>query len=307
MTALFSPFPRIGAGGAAMRRLAWTACLMAAMTGTASAAAEGTRTKGPAPTDISAVVRAEGVDPARAALLIIRRRDRAEWRSGGDRIGRRFPPASTSKIPHTLIALETGLAGDGETRFEWDGVERALPVWNQDQTLATAFARSAVWVYQRITSRLGRGVMSDWITRFGYGNADVGGENDLTTYWLRGPLAISAREQTVFLEKLIDRTLPLSDRTYDIGRRVIRTESGEGWSLYSKTGWRQDGVNTDIGWYVGWLETANPDTGTNKGMMTGDTYVFAFNMDMPDPAQDVPKRIRAVKAALSRIGALPAP
>ena len=249
------------------------------------------------PTDLSALVAGEGADVSRSALLIVRLEDGARWASGGARIDERFQPASTSKIPHTLIALETGLVHGPDTPFAWDGVDRSIAAWNQDQTMATAFARSAVWVYQEIASRLGRETMSDWLTRFDYGNQDVGGEADLTTYWLRGPLAISAREQTDFLERLVRRDLPLSDRTYAIGEAIMRTDAGDGWTLYAKTGWRHDGVTVDIGWYVGWLET------TVQGR--AQTYVFAFNLDMLDPQQDRGRRAGTVRAALTEIGALP--
>ena len=73
--------------------------------------------------DLSSVVTRNGVDPARAALLIERLEDGARWSAGGARIETRFSPASSSKIPHTLIALESGLAKGPDELFPWDGVE----------------------------------------------------------------------------------------------------------------------------------------------------------------------------------------
>ena len=249
----------------------------------------------PATTDLSDVLVRQGVDPARAALLVVRLDDGAQWAAGGRRIDTRFPPASTSKIPHTLIALETGIADGADTMFPWDGVERWSKAWNQDQTMTTAFRRSAVWVYQQIATRAGRDTMAGWLARFDYGNGDVGGPDDLTRYWLVGPLEISAREQTAFLARLATRRLPLSQRTYAIADQIMRADGGDGWSLYAKTGWRHDGVTTDIGWYVGWL------------VARGRTYCFAFNMDMPTPEQDRAKRTAVVRTALTAIGALPDP
>ncbi len=250
-----------------------------------------------AATDLSAIVMAEGVDPARSALLVVRLEDGAEWASGGARVDQRLEPASTSKIPHTLIALETGLVDGPETSFAWDGVERSIAAWNQDQTMATAYARSAVWVYQQITSSLGRATMADWLERFDYGNHDVGGAADLTTYWLAGPLAISVREQTDFLARLARQDLPLSEQTYAAAAQIMRADGGDGWTLYAKTGWRSDGELMDIGWHVGWLES------TVRG--EAETYVFAFNMDMADPEHDLRRRSGTARAALTAIGALP--
>jgi len=247
--------------------------------------------------DLSDIVVGQGVDVSRSALIIRRLGDGTEWTAGNLRLDDRFPPASSSKIPHTLIALETGIADGSDAPFVWDGIERHFASWNQDQTLASAFSRSAVWVYQQITTELGRQAMSDWLTRFDYGNHDVGGQDDLTTYWLRGPLEISAREQADFLESLASRHLPVSQRTYDIAEIVMRANGGEDWTLYAKTGWRHDGINIDIGWYVGWLET----------VIEGDaeTFVFAFNMDMPNPSEDLDRRLSTVHTALVEIGALP--
>lgn len=253
--------------------------------------------------DLTAFVAGRGVDPARPALLIVRLEDGAQWSSGAERIDQRFEPASTLKIPHTLIALETGAVEGPETPFAWDGADRGIRAWNRDQTLATAYTNSVVWVYQRIVGGLGGPTMADWLARLNYGNADIGDPDDLTTYWLRGPLAISAREQTAFLQRVVGRDLPFSDDTYDIALDIMRADAGDGWTLYAKSGWRRDGVRVDLGWYVGWLETTAP--ASPSGMV--GTYVFAFNLDMPDPEHDRALRIATVRAALREIGALPVP
>ena len=247
--------------------------------------------------DLTDFVASRGVDPVGSALLIVRLEDGAEWSSGGNRIDQRFEPASTSKIPHTLIALQTGAVEGPDARFAWDGVDRGIRSWNRNQTVATAYTNSVVWVYQRIVEGIGGVTMADWLGRLDYGNADIGGPDDLTTYWLRGPLAISVREQTAFLGRLVNRDLPLSNPTYDVALDIMRADAGDGWTLYAKSGWRRDDVRTDLGWYVGWLETTARD-------MAG-TYVFAFNLDMPDPEHDRVLRIATVRAALRHIGALP--
>ena len=53
------------------------------------------------------------------------------------RIG--FLPASTFKIPHALIALETGVVADVDKEvIRWDGVPREIEEWNRDHTLRSA-------------------------------------------------------------------------------------------------------------------------------------------------------------------------
>ena len=54
-------------------------------------------------------------------------------------------PASTFKIPNSIIALETGVVEDPDKDvFKWDGVTRSIEAWNKDHTLRSAIAVSAV-------------------------------------------------------------------------------------------------------------------------------------------------------------------
>lgn len=57
-------------------------------------------------------------------------------------------PASTFKIPNTLIALEHGAVGNGTEIIKWDGQIRGMDVWNRDQSIETAFPVSCVWFYR---------------------------------------------------------------------------------------------------------------------------------------------------------------
>lgn len=246
--------------------------------------------------DISELVASEGVDPVTSALLIVRLEDGVEWVSGGSRIEARYSPASTSKIPHTLIALETGYADGPDTFFKWDGTQRFFDAWNQDQTVASAYSISAVCVYQQIARDLGHETMSDWIRQFEYGNRNIGSIDDLTTYWLRGLLEISACEQIQFLSKLASGDLPLKPQTLGLGKQIMHAEKGEDWTLYAKTGWWSDGENVDIGWYVGWLEKLE------RGEQ--HTYLFAFNMDMTEKS-DRAKRKSVARTAFSMLGMIP--
>lgn len=238
---------------------------------------------------------AEGVSPSKAAVLIVRLEDGQRWQSGGNRLEQRFVAASTSKIPHTLIALETGVVSGPDQAFKWDGQQRFLDNWNEDQTFADAFQRSTVWIYQLITPRIGSAILSEWLSEFGYGNADTGGPERISSYWLIGPLEISVAEQVAFLTRLQTRTLPLSEATYEAALPIMVEREGEAWTLYAKSGWKSIKGETDIGWYVGWLDQA--------GGQAPGTYVFAMNMDMESPEHDVKKRRRVVYQALADIGA----
>ncbi|MGZ2257598.1 penicillin-binding transpeptidase domain-containing protein [Roseobacter sp. A03A-229] len=243
------------------------------------------------PTDIADYVTEAGGETTSTVMVVQRLSDGHLWSSNPARAAERFQPASTSKIPHTLIALETGFAAP-QTVFTWDGKERFIESWNQDQTLTRAFQRSAVWVYQSITRQLGGAVMTDWLTAFEYGNADIGGSGDLETYWLRGPLAISAEEQIGFLARLARGELPLSEQTYGQAREIMRAEQQGDATLYAKTGYNLRRGKEDLGWYVGWIETG------------AETYVFALNMDLPG-FDAAPERQRLARHVLDRLELFP--
>lgn len=240
---------------------------------------------------------AEGVDPAAAAFVVYRIEDEKTWMSGGDRVFERFTPASTSKIPHTLLALEAGAVSGPDEVFVWDGTKRWFDGWNETQDFATAFQRSTVWIYQIVVPRIGAEQLKAGLAAFDYGNAEIGGPEQITRYWLEGPLAISAAEQVAFLSRLARRTLPLSARTYELAVPMMEAGRGEGWVMYAKSGWKSVPGETDLGWYAGWIEqTGGPAPGT---------YVFVLNLDLDGTMEAANRRKPAALRGLERIGALP--
>lgn len=198
-------------------------------------------------------------------------------------------PASTFKIPNTLIGLESGVVRDASTKFKWDGVKRRIESWNQDQTLATAFKNSAVWYYQEIARRVGPRPMQKFLTSFQYGNANMGG--GLTQFWLDGDLRISAREQVDFLSRLHSGKLPVTARSVRVLRQIMLVEETPQYRLYAKTGWAEP-TGENIGWYVGWVERGK------------DTLVFAYNCRRAAPAPEnfAQARIDTTRAVLKSIG-----
>lgn len=243
----------------------------------------------PRPADISAALARVGVDASASTIVVRRLADGQVWVSNGRRAAIRYSPASTSKIPHTLIALETGTATP-DTVFAWNGVRTWNDNWNRDHTLTSAFANSVVWAYRRIATQIGTSGMAAWFDGLDYGNEATGTEANLTRYWLDGTLRISADEQVGFLSRLVQRQLPLSPATYAAAEIIMKADQGDGWTLYGKTGWWHTDDAMDIGWYVGWLRCG------------GDSYVFAFNMDIPDSSY-LPRRREAPRSVLAEIGA----
>lgn len=202
---------------------------------------------------------------------------------------RRVLPASTFKIPNSLIALETGVVADTSAVFAWDGQERSYAPWNRDHTLATAFQYSVVWAYQDIARRVGEEQMRGYLQRADYGNADIGGGID--RFWLDGALRISPLEQVAFLQRLHERTLPFRGEVMDAVEGIMLEERGEGYVVHAKTGWALG--EPGVGWYVGYVVRAE-----------GPVY-FALCMDM-DRMEQAPQRAAIARAILAELGALPA-
>ena len=117
-------------------------------------------------------------------------------RYNSNRCKREFIPASTFKIFNSLVALETNAIANENTVVAWDGVNRTFPVWNQDQTMRTAFSRSVVWFYQDLARKIGKERMTKYIQAVGYGNQDISPKID--SFWLEGRLKISPEEQVKF-------------------------------------------------------------------------------------------------------------
>jgi len=200
----------------------------------------------------------------------------------GARAETRFVPASTFKIPNSLIALEVGAVKDADEVFRYDGKPRAVAAWQKDMTLREAIAASNVPVYQEIARRVGLENYRTWLARLDYGNREVGKIVD--RFWLDGPLQISAIEQALFLARLAEGRLPVSERSLAIVRDIIRIEEKAGRTLFAKTGW-----NGKLGWWAGWIEQGSRRT------------AFALNMDMTR-IEDAPKRIALGKAMLAHMG-----
>ena len=129
-------------------------------------------------------------------------------------------PASTFKIPNSIIALETGVVEDPDKDvFKWDGVTRSIEAWNKDHTLRSAIAASAVPVYQEIARRIGAERMQKYLDLFDYGNRDIGGGID--QFWLTGNLRIDPMQQIDFVDRLRRGVLPVSKRSQDLMRDIL--------------------------------------------------------------------------------------
>ncbi len=116
-------------------------------------------------------------------------------------------PASTFKIPHSLIALETGVVQNAFDLVKWDRSPQPFPAWERDHSLDSAVKASVVWFFRRTAALIGRERMIESLKNFEY-SADSF-DADLTMFWLNGDLVVSPREQMRFLGRLMRHDLPV--------------------------------------------------------------------------------------------------
>ena len=177
----------------------------------------------------------------------------------------RFLPASTFKIPNTLIALEEGVIADEKEIIKWDGKDKGWKEWNTDQSFETAFPLSCVWFYQELAKRVGNERYLQHLHRIHYGNEQTGKE--VTTFWLEGDLRISATEQIDFLKRVYTGELPYTQPHIALLKQLMIVEKTPQYTVRAKTGWTMR-VTPQIGWYVGYVE------------VKGDPWFFATNIDI---------------------------
>jgi beta-lactamase class D len=206
------------------------------------------------------------------------------------RAEKRMVPASTFKIPHAVIALETGAVGDEREVVPYGGKAQRLPQWEKDMTLGEAIKTSNAAIFRTLAHRIGPERERRWLDRLGYGDRQVG--KDIERFWVDGPLEISAVEQARFLSRFARLDLPVSKKSLLLVRDMLQVERKGDYTVYAKTGW-SDTFEPGIGWWVGWVEWG------------GRISAFALNLDIATDA-DAGQRIPLARSLLKTLGALPA-
>lgn len=201
-------------------------------------------------------------------ILIFDEKNNTYHSNDFERANQGFLPASTFKIPNSIIALETGVVEDEKTIFKWDGKERLLKIWEQDLTFKEALQKSCVPCYQDIARRVGVNRMNEYLKKLEYKNMVVDSAS-LDLFWLEGDSKITAMEQINFLSRLYHSQLPITPRTEKIIKEMILIDEKPTYQLSGKTGWSiREGNN--LGWFVGYIEKGD------------ERYFLATNVDPKD-------------------------
>jgi beta-lactamase class D len=158
-----------------------------------------------------------------------------------------------------------------------------------DMSLREAIKVSNVPIYQELARRIGLERMREGVKKLGYGNMVIGSVVD--RFWLDGPLAISAVEQTKFLHRLVKGSLPMKPDAVRAVKEITLVEKTDTYELHGKTGWLSNPTPPQIGWWVGWVERENK------------VYPFALNIDMMTD-EDAAKRVSIGRECLKALGKL---
>ncbi len=217
----------------------------------------------------------------------------------------RLSPASTFKIPHALVALETGVVTAASVEA-WDGRRyEQQREWNRDHTVISALRPSVLWLFQRVAPRIGAERMSGWLARFDYGNRAVSGP--ITEYWTNGTLQISVPEQVAFLRRFYGGALPVKPEHLRAVRDGLQQNPGtveNSLGIHPLSGnWRHATLNAKTGattteqyrvsWLVGLLGAANRE------------YVFASAAWRQNGAVDTLEGAHLAVRTFIRTGLIP--
>jgi beta-lactamase class D len=198
-------------------------------------------------------------------------------------------PASTFKIPNSIIALETGVIADDSVIFKWNGEKRSFKKWEEDLTFKKAFQVSCVPCYQEIARKIGVSRMKSYLKKLDY-KGMVFDTLTIDNFWLTGKSKFSQMQQIDFLERLYFSKLPISQRTETIMKDIMQIEKNESYVLSGKSGWGMRNEKNN-GWLVGYLETNN------------SVYFFATNIEKEETNMDEFPAIRmnATKEAFKQL------
>jgi beta-lactamase class D len=210
----------------------------------------------------SSVCRAETV-----CTLIYAEQTDAILREQGD-CDKPYSPASTFKIPLSLMGYDSGYFSDTqlpELPFH-EGYPAVIPSHQHATNPAYWMKNSVVWYSQTLTEWLGMQRFNGYIQAFAYGNQDLSGDagknNGLVRSWLSSSLKITPRQQLQFLQKLLDKQLPVSDSAYLYTKQILRQDNLiNDYAVYGKTGTGTPLDNSgskqedrQFGWFIGWAE-----------------------------------------------------
>ncbi len=184
-----------------------------------------------------------------------------------------FSVHSTSKILWSIIGLEEHLIADENEVVTWDSIAyKPVPFWpeqwKQNQTVVTALKYSVNWYYMELMKQMTPEMVEKYLNNLDYKKGFH--VEKVHYYGLTFLIEKSAIEQITFLQNFYTNKYKLSESTENIVKKGMLQESGDGYSLYYKTGLGQIKNGHAIGWVIGFIEKGD------------ELYYFAMNVEDKD-------------------------
>ena len=165
------------------------------------------------------------------------------------RANQRFVPASTFKIPNSLIGLTVGAVAGPDEVLPYRGIPPLHPGVGAGHEPARGHPVVNVPIYQELARRVGLAPMGSrwpaWTTAIG---------TSAPRWTAFGSMARSRSapwSRCAFFARLAEGSLPFPAAAQAAVRDITRLERGPGWTLHGKTGW-WNAPGPGLGWWVGW-------------------------------------------------------
>lgn len=153
-----------------------------------------------------------------------------------------FLPCSTFKLPHALIALDTGVITLQENRKRCDA--RECHSSHGELDLAGAIRESCVSYFRQTARAIGPQRMAAGLAKLGY--PATGTLEPLDGFWLTGGMRITAEQQLRWIRRFYTEALPVKPEHLAAVRAAsLRAGAGD-WTIQGKTGATGQG----LGWFV---------------------------------------------------------
>ncbi len=181
-------------------------------------------------------------------------------------------PASTFKIPLSLMGYDSGYLSNLELPELPFRAEYVASLASHKHPTSPAYwmKNSVVWYSQLLTEWLGMARLQHYVAQFDYGNQDLSGDagknNGLTRAWLSSSLKITPLQQLIFLQKLLDHDLAVTEEAYAYTEQLLKQDNTDmAYQIYGKTGSVVAPVDSSgklitgrqLGWFVGWVQKSD--------------------------------------------------
>lgn len=159
----------------------------------------------------------------------------------------RVTPGSGFKIMATLTGVQLGVITGKDMKLSMDSTSNSDSV-----SLNQAFHEDNIPYFQKISRRVGKDQLKQWMDSVQYGNQQMEGAVD--SFWLNGSLKISPDEQLGLMFRLYFDKLPFQNYAQGVLRSAMLQKENTLYKLHYAASTGTDASGRPLGWASGWVE-----------------------------------------------------